>query len=139
MNKKIIVWLVAAAVILIGAYLILGPSGTTSPSEKTDSSTAPVTAPVSSKPSSPSGGLVQVDIKGFAFVGSTVRIAPGTTIMWKNSDDAPHSVVGANFQSKILKKGESFSYTFTQEGSYPYYCGLHSNMKGEIVVRGGNF
>ncbi len=137
MLKKTIVWLVLAAVVLVGAYLILGSPESAEPSKQT--TTPPATAPVSSVPNSPSGGLVQVDIKGFAFVGSTVRIAPGTTIIWKNYDDAPHSVVGAGFQSKILAKGETFSRKFTQEGTYPYYCGLHSNMKGEIVVRGGNF
>ncbi len=102
-------------------------------------------APTGAKPPAPTGqvapkgGTVQVDIKGFAFVSETVRIAPGTTIIWKNFDDARHTVVGAEFQSKLLSKGDTFSYTFTKEGSYPYFCGIHPNMKGEIVVRAGTF
>lgn len=140
MPKKLIIWLVLAAVVLVGLYLILGSPESAGPSDKTTAPSPSAVAPSGSKTAPTSGGLVQVDIKGFAFVGQTVRVVPGTKIVWKNSDDAVHSVVGAGFQSKPLAKGETFSYTFTKEGTYPYYCGFHAaSMRGEIVVRGGNF
>lgn len=138
MNKKIIVGLVLLAVVIGGAYLWLAPSAPSGQPSVADDQVAPVTS-VGSKPApivpTISGGTVQVDIKGFAFVSPTTRIGPGTKIIWRNMDDVAHSVIGPNFQSKLLKKGETFSYTFTQPGVYPYFCGVHPNMKGEINVR----
>ena len=135
MNKKILVALVVAAVFLVGGYLLFGPGKSIAPAP----SPATTPSPASSKTTPTTGGLVQVAIRGFSFVGASTKVVPGTTIIWKNFDDVPHSVIGASFQSKALKKGESYSYKFTKEGTYTYYCGIHPDMKGEIVVRNSNF
>ena len=137
MNKKLIILLVLAVIVIGGVYLILSPSSPSDQAAPVGGTPAP--SPTASKPLPgvpvTSGGTVTVDIKGFAFVSPTTRIGPGTKIIWKNYDDVVHSVVGPTFQSKLLKKGESFSYTFNQPGVYYYFCGQHPNMKGEIVVR----
>lgn len=140
MNKKIIIWVALAVAVLVGIYLVF--SSAQKPAEEAmEQAPAPTTGkpPAPTGSVAPAGGTIQVDIKGFAFVKEAVRIAPGTTIVWKNFDDARHTVVGADFQSKLLSKGQTFSYTFTKEGIYPYFCGVHPNMKGEIVVRAGTF
>jgi plastocyanin len=134
MNKTII-WVILAIAVLVGVYLIFssqGPSEEMAPVNQETSKTGGITtgpAPVLST------GTVQVDIKGFAFVSPTVRVGPGTKIVWKNFDDAPHSVIGSDFQSPVLAKGQTYSHVFTKEGAFFYYCGLHPNMKGEVVVR----
>ncbi|MDO8467230.1 MAG: plastocyanin/azurin family copper-binding protein [bacterium] len=149
MNKKTIIMLALAVVVVGGGYLVFSggkpleqllPGLTPPPSAPSGGGgPAPAPSPTSSKPIPgvpvTSGGTVTVDIKGFAFVSSTTRIGPGTKIIWKNYDDVAHSVVGPTFQSKLLQKGESYSYTFNQPGVYSYFCGSHPNMKGEIVVR----
>lgn len=136
MSKKLILPLIALAVLLVGGYLLFGPGAALTPSP----APTPVGVPSASKPAtSLDGGLVQVAIRGFAFVGASTKVVPGTTVTWKNFDNVNHSVVGAGFQSKVLKPGESFSYKFTKEGTYPYYCGIHPDMKGEVIVRQSNF
>jgi plastocyanin len=30
---------------------------------------------------------------------------------------------------------EKFSYTFTNAGTYPYYCTIHPKMTGQVVVK----
>lgn len=140
MNKKLVILLAVAVVVVGGGYLLLSPKSPSDPAPVGGTpATSPTPSPTASKPvpGSPvtSGGTVTVDIKGFAYVSPTTRIGPGTKITWKNYDDVAHNVIGAGFQSKLLKKGESFSYTFNVPGVYPYYCSVHPNMRGEIVVR----
>ncbi len=35
-----------------------------------------------------------------------------------------------------LSPGDSFSFTFDRPGTYTYFCSIHPNMKGTIVVQG---
>ena len=78
----------------------------------------------------------EVNIDNFAFTPMDLTVKAGTTIVFRNRDDIPHSVVGSNgeFHSKALDTDESFSFTFAKAGSYAYSCGLHPRMQGRIVV-----
>ena len=63
--------------------------------------------------------------------------APSTeAIVFRNRDDIPHIVVGANgeFHSKALDTDDTFAFTFVKAGTYAYFCGLHPQMQGRIVV-----
>src|SRR5215471_12970993 len=65
----------------------------------------------------------------------TVKI--GTTVTWVNHDGTTHTVTtkGSNlFDSGNIPTGGSFSYQFTQAGTYEYYCTIHPWMTGTIVV-----
>ncbi|HEY8007843.1 MAG TPA: cupredoxin family copper-binding protein [Methylocella sp.] len=78
----------------------------------------------------------QVNIDNFTFKPKDLTVKAGTAIVFLNRDDIPHSVVETNgaFHSKALDTDESFSYTFTKPGTYDFFCGLHPQMKGKIVV-----
>lgn len=42
------------------------------------------------------------------------------------------------FDSGNIAAGESFSYTFSNEGSFDYYCEIHApNMQGNVQVTAG--
>ena len=77
-----------------------------------------------------------VNIDNFAFTPKELTVKAGTTIVFHNRDDIPHSVVGSKgeFHSKALDTDDSFSFTFTKAGTYDYSCGLHPKMQGRIVV-----
>ena len=65
-------------------------------------------------------------------------VKPGTTVTWWNADGvALHDVMAekGQFRSVLLKPYESWSYTFTKPGIYPFTCAPHPWMKGKVVVR----
>ena len=78
----------------------------------------------------------EVNIDNFAFTPKELTVKAGTTIVFRNRDDIPHSVVGSKgeFHSKALDTNDSFSFIFAKAGSYAYSCGLHPRMQGRIVV-----
>jgi plastocyanin len=42
------------------------------------------------------------------------------------------------FKSKALDTDDSFSFTFTEPGTYEYFCSLHPRMTATIVVERDN-
>jgi plastocyanin len=77
-----------------------------------------------------------VSIDNFTFAPQRITVKTGTTVTWTNRDDIPHTVTSktAVFKSKALDTGDTFTFTFTAPGSYPYFCALHPHMTGTIVV-----
>ena len=55
---------------------------------------------------------------------------------WTNRDDIPHTVAEENgrFRSKALDTGDSFEHVFLEKGSFSYYCTMHPQMKGKVIV-----
>jgi len=66
-------------------------------------------------------------------------VTVGTTVTWLNNDTATHTVTESNglFDSGPLTPGATFSYTFSQPGTYQYACTYHPWMTGTIVVTTG--
>jgi amicyanin len=83
-----------------------------------------------------------VAIKNYAFSPASLTIQVGDTVTWTNEDTAPHTVTVTSgpvtFNSGNLAKGQSFSYTFTVAGTYSYYCAVHPDMVGQVVVTGSS-
>jgi uncharacterized protein (TIGR03000 family) len=70
---------------------------------------------------------------------STITVAPGTTVQWRNSGEHTHTVTSNSkgWDSGELYPGEVFSYTFNRPGTFAYHCTLHANeMRGVVVVKG---
>jgi plastocyanin len=77
-----------------------------------------------------------VNIDNFTFTPKELTVKAGTTVVFRNGDDIPHSIVGGKgeFHSKALDTGDSFSFTFAKAGTFGYFCGLHPQMQGKVVV-----
>lgn len=74
-------------------------------------------------------------ISGFSFNPSELNVKVGDTVTWEKQDSAVHTVVSHDlFESKVLNKGDKFSFTFDKKGKYNYNCGIHPSMKGKINV-----
>lgn len=84
-----------------------------------------------------------------AFAPNPINAQVGDTVTWTNKDTTIHTVTSGNgtpdgkFDSSnggqsYMAGGQTFSYTFTEAGDYPYYCTLHPLMVGTVVVSGGN-
>jgi plastocyanin len=77
-----------------------------------------------------------VSIDNFSFAPAELKVKAGTKVKFVNHDDIPHSVVGETikFHSKALDTDDSFAFSFDKPGEIVYFCGLHPQMKGKIVV-----
>jgi len=77
-----------------------------------------------------------VQIDQYAFLPQRITVKPGTTVTWTNDDDAPHTIASSAkvFKSRPLDTGDKFSFTFTTPGTYAYFCSVHPQMTGTIVV-----
>ena len=72
------------------------------------------------------------------FAPKDLRVKAGTTVTWLNKDATPHNVVSTDtpraFRSRIMNTNEKFEFTFAAAGSFPYYCALHPQMVGRVIV-----
>jgi len=124
MKSKIFVFSVLVTIALLAAAC-----GTAS---------TPVASPTTTQaPSNPaSGGTQEVKIANFAFDPPSLTISVGTTVKWTNEDSAQHTATAddGSFDSGQLRKGQSFTFTFTKEGTFTYICADHAKMKATIIV-----
>src|SRR5919109_3346199 len=75
-----------------------------------------------------------------------IQVKVGDTVKWTNDDLESHTVTsGSNgvpdnkFNSSpnfipLMAPGSTFSHTFTETGEYSYFCLLHPNMVGTVIV-----
>ena len=71
-----------------------------------------------------------------------IDVATGTTILWENIDNTVHTVTTGEptggpdglFDSETMAAGDTFEYTFTESGTYDYYCIFHPWMVGTVNV-----
>ncbi len=89
----------------------------------------------------PAGPAAHVDIQLFEFAPKVTEVRTGTTVTWTNRDAIIHSITNGNsptpaggFDSGFFDLNQTYSFTFTQPGSYPYFCMRHPFMQGEIKV-----
>jgi plastocyanin len=79
-----------------------------------------------------------VDIKNFSFMPASITVKKGTTVTWTNSDSSAHTVTESDGQSGPhslrLTKGQSYTFTFDNVGTFKYICSLHPDMKGIVTV-----
>lgn len=88
----------------------------------------------------PVGSVSQsVEILNFAFHQPNIQIKANTSVRWYNNDSMAHTVTSlpgapVTFDSGVLNPGSTYTYTFTQPGTYSYYCKIHPFMLGNVTV-----
>lgn len=93
-----------------------------------------------------------VSIEDGAFVDNTVAVRVGGTVTWTHNDGTtPHTVTADDGafdsnpgcsatipplppQGDCLTDGETFSWTFSSPGDFPYRCKVHTGMSGTVRV-----
>ena len=80
----------------------------------------------------------QVTIDNFAFAPATLTVKAGTTVVWTNHDEEPHTVAASDgsFHSPGMGTGATYSHTFGAAGKFDYVCSIHPMMHGSVVVTG---
>jgi plastocyanin len=141
----VIVLIFAAASGYLYAYPPASSTSTvaTSLETYTNYGAAPATSTNTTTATTP-GNAVYVDIPndgGYPFAQFTpqvitVVIGVNNTVVWTNHDVLVHDIltVSGLFASGDLATGQSYTFTFTQAGTYPYYCSYHPSHTGVVVV-----
>ena len=80
-----------------------------------------------------------------AYSPRELTVKKGTTVTWTNNDQIMHTVTSGTapnevrapdgtFDSKHMRPGQSFSYTFNETGTFPYYCTPHPWATATVTV-----
>ncbi len=105
--------------------------------------------------SNASSDSVEIEVVNIAFATDPVEIEAGTEVVWTNRDEGVHHTVtsglpgdkgipGADngteakpdgvFHGDLPEAGDTFSFEFTEPGTYEYFCQVHFSMTGTVEV-----
>jgi plastocyanin len=108
----------------------------------------------SSPATKPSSGGDAVRIQGITFAPGKLTVTAGTSVTWTNKDNVMHTVTSGKpgedpipgvskgtkahpsgvFDHSMSPSGATFTFSFKKPGIYPYFCKIHSSMRGVIAV-----
>ncbi len=71
----------------------------------------------------------------FMFSPSTLTVAVGATVVWKNQTQVSHTVITNTFGGGFISPGATLSIKFTSVGTFAYHCSIHPYMTGTIIVK----
>jgi plastocyanin len=136
-----------------GPILMLGDNGTLSAGSggqgqrTTGAATIATSTPNSTSNTSASDNniisMVSSGDEGYLYEPDTIQVKVGDTVTWTNTDDALHTVtsgsgtdenMGAEFDSGMMSTGKTFEHTFGTAGEFPYFCIIHPDMVGNVLV-----
>jgi plastocyanin len=130
-NRLIITAVIVASIVT--ALILTRSSDESSKANMGNSSSSSTSTDNSAEPNT-------VTMKNIEFTVKKLTVKKGTTVTWRNDDTAQHDVVfddasmtKANSPG-LLDKGDTHQYTFTETGTFSYYCTPHPFMKAEIEV-----
>lgn len=77
----------------------------------------------------------EVRMRSASFIPDILTVRAGTMVPWVNSSSIEHTVTSSDelFDEQV-SPGETFSYTFSDTGTYSYICTIHAGMSGTIIV-----
>lgn len=141
--KKILLFIVIVAAVAAGALIVTRKptsNNSTTPASETDKGSMVATE----TPGTSVTGEVKVTYDGSKFMPAKVTVKPGTKVnfvnqssgpMWVASDPHPvHTDFSALDAHKGYIQGQTYSFTFDQEGEYGYHNHLNSVASGTVVV-----
>ena len=76
------------------------------------------------------------------YIPFETTVPVGTTVTWINDDSAAHTVTSGTveagltgiFDSGLFLAGDSYEFTFTETGTYDYFCMVHPWMVGIVNI-----
>lgn len=127
---------------LLGLVLAVNIAACSSDSDDTGTAatTAPPAATEGTEAPAESTADHVVQVEGFAYSPASITISVGDTVEWVFADGPiQHDVVGVGdnvpdgFGSPLISEG-TWSFTFDEAGTYEYFCSLHPQMLGTVIV-----
>lgn len=70
------------------------------------------------------------------YVPNPIRVRVGQRVTWTNKDSDPHDVTAdsGEFASPSIPAGGKYIWIATRPGTYTYFCTIHPEMHGVVVV-----
>src|SRR6476646_5049060 len=133
----------ATALLMTLAALSLAACGDDSSDTETTSGEAAAGSPAAGQEggnaAAPSGEAVRsakVEIVDFAYAPATVTIQAGGKVTWLNQDSDEHTATldDGSFSTGPLAEGKLKYESFKAPGTFTYFCEIHPDMKGTVVV-----
>jgi plastocyanin len=111
------------------------PSGGATPRPSPSPSGGATPRPTPS--ATPGANTIVISNSGFQPINLTIHVNDRVT--WTNNDTIAHTTTSNTnvWDSGNIPSGQSFSYTFTSPGTFPYHCTIHPSMTGTITVLAG--
>ncbi len=121
--------MVIAAAVLLFSFSLMGCAVKTVSTSGTETTTAGAIE-------SSTAAKNEITIESNSFKPDSLTIKVGDTVTWINKDSYDHTVKSktGEFDSGNLTNGAKFSFTFDKEGTYDYFCSIHTFMTGQIIV-----
>ena len=124
--------------------VLVGCGGQTEEQETTTSAAPGATsgettiseAPTTTEAATPPEDAIGVSISGFAFNPNPVTIESGQTVLWVNNEAVSHTTTSDDdlWNSGSLRTDAQFFFTFEQPGEFAYFCSIHREMTGTVIV-----
>jgi plastocyanin len=89
-------------------------------------------------PPAPPPQTGDVRIVNDTYLPASITVNVGGTVTWIN-EDREHTVTATDrsWDSGIFDVGENFTRSFDTAGTYPYFCIIHPDMQGTVIVSDG--
>jgi len=132
-NAVVIASVVIIAGAIVATYVL---SGNTNMGVQGSGNSIQQPATATSIPSNSTVVKIVANAGSNSFSPNPVEVKVGEPVTWINDDSGRHTLTSKDgiFNSGIMGRGQSFSYTFDKAGEYPYFCEPHPSMVGTVVV-----
>jgi len=107
-------------------------SATLKPAQTTSNVAQSVANPAQTTATTPKAYQVWLYYNDIIPPGITIPL--GATVTWTNMDNMEHSITFANglVDRRLVTRGTTGNYTFTEIGTFGYHCTLHPFSAGEV-------
>lgn len=113
------------------------PGDTATPPTSAPAAATATGAPATASPT-PTAAVALVEMGDHFFDPAQLTVKVGTTVTWRSVGQSTHDLAArdGSFTLGAMSFGQTFSFTFTKAGRYPYVCAQHEGdgMVGEVTV-----
>ena len=100
-------------------------------------SSKPTPKPAAAPTATKQAATVEATMRNIRFHPHRIVIHLGQTVRWSNDDKVVHTVASSQLRlaSEGIGPGKTFSYTPKRRGTFAYFCTIHANQTGVLVVQ----